>query len=182
MDINQISLHPAALQGLYKSHLVDPGPTGSAGRMEQPPLTPEISTTDIRPAPDTKPKYLGENKKGILILVNNKETVLLPDEELRFLTGILHACRLSLADTAVCNLHSSSVKDYRELGNLFHCKEMLLFGAGPADIGLPLHFPDFQNQEFNGVRYLAAPALSALEKDRTLKTKLWTCLKLLFNL
>ncbi|MBK9568854.1 MAG: hypothetical protein IPO53_02260 [Chitinophagaceae bacterium] len=52
----------------------------------------------------------------------------------------------------------------------------------PAAFGLPMHFPHYQIQAFAGNSFLYAPSLKELENDRVEKSKLWVCLKRLFNL
>src|SRR5437763_825201 len=48
-------------------------------------------------------KYLGNNKRNILIIVNNDSVPFLEESEVAFLTNILSACRLSMADVAILN-------------------------------------------------------------------------------
>jgi hypothetical protein len=58
----------------------------------------------------------------------------------------------------------------------------LLFDTSPAAISLPMSFPYYQLQSFAGSTFLYAPSLKELENDRVEKSKLWVCLKRLFNL
>jgi len=181
MDINHIELSPAFVAGLYKNHLVE---SGSA------PAKPVVQTTPAIPAaagPAATPvatavKSLGNNARHVLILVNYSETVFLPDAELKFLTGVLAACKLTLADVAIVNLFQQTGTGYKELLTSFSPKQALLFGVEPSAIGLPLSFPAFQLQAFNGTTYHWSPELNKMENDRTLKTLLWNNLKLVFTI
>jgi hypothetical protein len=62
---------------------------------------------------------------------------------------------------------------------------VLLFGLEPTAIKLPINFPVFRLQPYDDCTYLSAPALSLLvqnsEESKLLKSKLWVCLKTLFN-
>lgn len=181
MDINHIELTPATLAGLYKTHLVESG-TSTA-----PPVAPVTKASAEIPvqadiAVVTGIKSLGSNARHVLVLVNHPETVFLPDAELKFLTGILAACKLSLADVAIVNLYHHPATGYKELLSFFNAKQTLLFGLEPSAIGLPLSFPAFQLQAFNGTTYHWSPELSKMEDDRTLKTRLWNNLKIIFTL
>jgi hypothetical protein len=184
MDINHIELTPASLAGLYKRHLVESG-TSTAPPVE-PVTRPVPSSTEIPVQEDkamiTGIKSLGSNARHVLVLVNHPETVFLPDAELKFLTGILAACKLNLADVAIVNLYHHPGTGYKELLSYFNCKQALLFGLEPTAIGLPLSFPEFQLQAFNGTTYHWSPELSKMENDRTLKTRLWNNLKIVFTL
>ena len=57
-----------------------------------------------------------------------------------------------------------------------------MLGVDPLSTGLPINFPQFQLQLFDKRTYLYAPTLEDLEKDKTLKQRLWTCLKTMFEL
>ncbi len=187
MDINHIELSNLALASLYKGHLVEsvsaaPVSAGnSAVRKDPIPPVPDQVVATTQPAPAAF-KSLGSNQQNILILVSQQDVVFLPDQSLKFLTGILTACKLSLADVAILNLHQYSGTGYKELLAFFNSKKVLLFGVEPEGIQLPLNFPAFQSQSFNGCTYIWAPELKDMENDRVLKTQLWNSLKQLFNI
>jgi len=130
-------------------------------------------------APDTH-KYLGDNKKNILIAVDYADVVFLPDEELSFLTKLLAACKLSLADVAIVNRNNHKEKNYKELVLTFKSRIVFLFGIEPASFGLPVSFPHFQIQPFSNATFLFAPTLDQCNKDALLKSKLWVCLRRIF--
>jgi hypothetical protein len=106
----------------------------------------------------------------------------LSDEELPFLTNILSACKLSLADVAIVNIHSLEEKEIEKTIEPLEPKTVLLFGITPLTIDLPINFPQFQLQQFNKRTYLYSPGLQELANDKTLKLQLWNCLKNLFGL
>lgn len=127
-------------------------------------------------------KFMGSNQKHITILVNTDDARFLSDKSFLFLTGILNACKLSVADVAIINIRQLADNHYLSLNTATEPKIMLLFGISPEEIGLPLHFPHFQVQPFNHITYLSSPALDNIETDKSLKTKLWTSLKSVFQL
>ena len=183
MDINHIQLSPAALAGLYKNHLVASGDSSpGAGRTVAVTKTPLINVSTSAAATTITVKALGNNEKKLLVLVRHPDVVFLPDEELKFLTGILAACKLSIADVSIVNLHHAPGTGYKDLLAQFHGSRVLLFGLEPGDINLPLSFPEFQLQAFNGCTYHWCPDLGRMENDRTLKTRLWNNLKILFTI
>lgn len=161
MSLNNIQLKTNLLAGLYKNSLVETSTT----------TMPEIRSL----------KYLGNNQKNILVVVSHSTVPFLPDEEFNFLASILAACKLSTADIAIVN---NDHADPADLQNFIHTEvnKVLLFGAEPLAIGLPINFPAFQLQPFNNRTYLHAPALSQIENDKALKLKLWNALKVLFGI
>ena len=181
MDINHIELSASVVVDLYQSSLIDSNETIVTETAEA-----EVSKKEKLPVADTisasQWKSLGSNHKNILIIVNNDEAVHLPDNELTFLTGILGACKLSLADVAIVNLNNHPEVSYKELTSFFKSKIVFLFDTEPAAFGLPMSFPHYQIQAFAGSSFLYSPSLKELENDRVEKSKLWVCLKRLFNL
>jgi hypothetical protein len=181
MSLNNIELPATVIADLYQHSLVDTGKiitqktTVSTAVPEKKEPAAEANREDAW-------KSLGNNQKNILIIVKNEEFAWLPDNELTFLTGILSACQLSLADVAIVNLDKHPGVSYKELLAFFKSKIVLLFDTEPASFGLPINFPWYQLQAFAGNTFLYAPSFKQLENDKVEKSKLWVCLKRLFNL
>jgi hypothetical protein len=167
MDINTIKLTGRLLGELYPHSIVELNAENPAEAGKQKP---------------EKWKWLGENRKNILTVVNYPETTHIPDEQLGFLINLLSASKLSLADVAILNFHSCSADDFNDIITDFRAKIVFLFGVEPAAFGMPVLFPAFQIQPFKNCTFLFSPALQELEKDKVLKSKLWVCLKKIFNL
>jgi len=178
MDINTIKLPAALVADLYANTLIGAGNLSQA--VSIPPQ--EEQGQDQLQTSHVPWKSLGNNQKNILLIVNCPDTVYLPDRELAFLTGILGACKLSLAEVALVNLGHYPDVMYRELIQFFKSKIVLLFDKEPASFGMPVNFPHYQLQAFAGNTFLYSPSLKELENDKLEKSKLWVCLKRLFNL
>jgi len=172
MDLNHMKLPASVVTELYHSSLIDTYET---------PLNQVVADiTENKPADHPTWKWLGENRKNVLIIVSNSDVVHLPDHDLVFLTGILGACKLNMADVAIVNLNNHPEASYKELVAFFKSKIVLLFAVEPASFGLPMSFPHFQIQPFTGNSFLFSPSLKALEKDKVLKIKFRVCLKRFF--
>ncbi len=181
MDLNHLELPAPVIADLYQNSLIDSGEiTANTGSATIP--LPAEATTISAIEPISSWKHLGNNLKNILIVVNNDSAVYLPDEELDFLTGILGACKLNLADVAIVNSKNDPEASYKELTSFFKSKIVFLFAIEPAAFGLPMNFPHYQLQAFAGNSFLFSPSLKELENNRVEKSKLWVCLKRLFNL
>jgi hypothetical protein len=173
-DINHINLPAFLIAELYRSSLISKEET-----TENQPVT-EIN--EGKHAKLTDFKWLGENRKNVLVMVYYEDAVHIPDPDLVFLTGILGACKLNLADVAIVNLNNHPDVSYKELLTFFKSRIVLLFGIEPSLFGLPMRFPHFQIQPFDGSSFLFSPSCKQLENDKILKSKLWVSLKRLFNL
>ena len=156
MSLNKIHLSVQLIANLYPASLI-----------ERP--TPADNSETI--------KFLGNNKQNILVLVSKEKIAFLEDNELDFLSSILVACKLSLADVAIVNVKTLGVTNYRSLINQLKSKTLLMFDVASDVIDLPFNYPDFQVQQFDQCAYLSAPDLKSIERDKILKTQLWNCLK-----
>jgi hypothetical protein len=163
MSFDNIQLSPLLLKELYKDVLVD--------------LTEDSNSSSS--VPTDKISFLGRNSKNILLLVNVPDVPFLEDKDLDFLTGILSACKLSVADIALVNL-KDKVIGIEELNKSFSPEKIILFGTGSSEINLPLQFPDYQIQQYNGQTFLSSPSLKELASDKDLKRQLWESLQKLF--
>ena len=161
MSLNKILLSARLIADLYPASLIE-----------------QFTPIDI---PETI-KFLGNNKKNILVLVSKNSIAFLEDNELDFLSSILLACKLSLADVAIVNVQSLSVANYQSVITQLKSKVLLMFDVASDAIDLPFNYPYFQVQQFDQCTYLSAPDLKSIEPDKTLKTQLWNCLKKLFGI
>jgi hypothetical protein len=172
---------PSAAEGLPKAL-----PEGEAleGDEGMPPVTEPVAVT--KPVKQEEPvtyKTLGNNKQQITVVVNCPNDVYVPEADLAFLTKMLGACKLNMADVAIVNYATASIAIDR-LKTQLQPKSLLLLGVEPGDIQLPISFPPFKEQPYAGTTYLFTPALSQLnqetEEAKLLKRQLWDCLKRMF--
>jgi hypothetical protein len=128
-------------------------------------------------------KVLGNNKRHISVVVDFPNEVFVAEGDLQFLTKMLGACKLNLADVAIVN-HATSEIAIGPLKEQLNPQHVLLFGVEPSAIQLPISFPAFKEQAYAGTTYLFAPGLSQLnqenEEAKQAKRKLWDCLKRMF--
>jgi len=152
MDLRGLTLSPYQVSQLYTKTLVLlPVEKGS------PPL-----------------KYLGENGQQILILVRDPTAVFLGDKSFQFLLSVLEACKLSMASVALVNLASGDPGSPESIAAELGSRQILVFdGAAP---GSPL----YEIRTLGERSYLFADPLSLIGEERTLKGRLWSCLKQLF--
>jgi hypothetical protein len=166
MSLDNIQLPAIVLQDLYKNSLVD------------------LNTATVKAtiAKTGSIAFLGNNQKQIAIIADNNTSLYLPDEDLNFLMGILSACKLSMADVALVNIAKTGEFTYTEIAQQLNAETILLFGVSPAQLQLPLQFPHYQIQKYNGQVYHSAPGLQLIAADKAEKTKLWNCLKQIFSI
>ena len=172
MSLNTIKFDTTDIALLFKNSLVEINTNEK--------ILPQTKAND-NPA-SSGWKYLGENKKKTLVVVRHPDAVHIPDKQLSFLIKLLAACNLNLADVAILNFQDHSSSEFNEILNFFKPKVVLLFDIEPAGFGLPMIFPQFQVQGYKDAVFVSSPSLEIIEPDKTLKGKLWVCLKKIFNL
>jgi hypothetical protein len=181
MSLNDLKLSPSLLATLYPASLINSEPTAV---VQQPNVAEPVKNIEPEPIsiPETNWKYLGNNQKNILILVNYDNAVHLPDEELNFLTNMLTACKLSLADVAIVNYHYYKERPYKDFLIEFQSRIVFLFGIDPFVFQLPVSFPHYQVQTVANCTFLYTPALELQRSDALLKSKLWVSLRTIFGI
>lgn len=173
MNLNQIHLNPAIVVELYKDVLIEQPESEKAG----------INTRVVSGnQPKPRQLYLGDYQKHIVVVLEDPMVVFIEEGDLQFLTTVLSACKLSLADIAIVNKAHLPDNNPQELFGNNPPKVALLFGISPLSIGLPINFPEFQVQQFNECIYLCAPELTQIASDKGLKGRLWTSLKNVFGI
>ena len=165
MSFENIQLSPYLIRELYRNNLIIEVENQTAITLQEESLI----------------SHLGKNEKNIVIIVNEKDSVFLHDNDLNLLLRIISPCKLSMADIAVVNINKTPVK-IASLISEFRPVKTILFGATPADISLPMHFPHFQVQHYNNCDYVCSPSLAALAENVDLKKQLWLSLQKLFSL
>ncbi len=123
---------------------------------------------------------LGENERNILFLVNNAQNKFVADDEMKLLTDLLPACKISMADIALVNYDKNREMNYKELIEQFQSKKILIFGVSASELDLPFTIPFFQIQKFQEQLYMIGPPLSDFINNVALKKELWNSLKKIF--
>jgi hypothetical protein len=174
MNDENIQLPGFLIADLYKNSLII---AGDESKTEK-----EIPKT----VKDTPPRqwFLGSNLRKITLLVNEKEAVYLQDDALQFLSAILGACKLNLGDVAIVNYHNDAV-DYAFLKENLSPGFILLFGVTAQQLILPFTIPNYQVQKYDNCQFLLCPPLDKMlgesQQAKLEKSKLWLCLKKMFN-
>ena len=170
MGLDETMLPIFVIAGLYKNSLVESD-------------NPKEPTAASQKQPARPIQFLGENKKNICLLVNHENDVYLPDNELNFLVSILQACKLNLGDVAIINYHLQK-KTFEEIRKQFNFDYLLVFGIDITQLGLKQIVP-FTIQKTNDCSVIISPATKELNDNsaeaKLLKSKLWLCLKQLFE-
>jgi hypothetical protein len=173
MGIDHLLLSPELVAALYPETLVVPGFNG----------LPKPATAVLKP--DAFYPHLGENRRGIIFLVDYPDQVFLAADQLFFLEKILSACKYQTADIALINTARSPVV-FEELKKQFRPAFIFLWGVTAGSIGLNSVFEDFAPAVHDSLQILSLPAPDLMNTNNPpgpeMKQRLWACLKKLFSL
>jgi hypothetical protein len=172
MNLKAIKLPHGVISTLYTNKLVAGQGTMTNEKIDAP--APEVPS-------EAGYSYLGNNEKKVLIIVSNPGVDYLTEDDMAFLKGMLSACKLSLQDVAIFNTGNLDNFSYLGLVRQLETRVVLLINTTASAIGLPLDFPYYQVQPFSNMTFLASPALSVIKNDPLEKSKLWVCLRRIFN-
>ena len=156
-DNTGIILPIEILNSLYKNSLVS---------------IPDITATEHSGA--------SARKTTEAIIITSYKGNPLPSGQQVFLQNILKACKLDPASIPVLKADDPITANYQTLHEHYASSKVVLFGMSTAEIALPIRFPNYQVQSFQGVQYLCADTLEVLEQDKNLKAILWKFLQQLF--
>lgn len=170
MSFDNLKLPGSVITTLYTTpvyHLQDPTSQVLPGKINEPAPLP----------------VLGNNVQYTTLVVSYEDEAFIPERHLAFISKMLNACKMTLADVAIVNNKNQDLR-YPELVKQLSPKQLLLFGMEPAAIGLPLSFPELTVQSYNNCNMVHAPTLDMLNHEgddaTPLKKRLWNCLKQMF--
>jgi DNA polymerase III psi subunit len=128
-----------------------------------------------------KPAFLGNHTKNLLILVRCANALHLDEQSLQLLIGILSACKLTMDDVAVFNIHQHEVVNDEYLIQHFQPQKIICFGIeAKADLSIPKNI--FEPTERNNIQWISSPPLEQINGDVQMKKSLWNGLKIFFGL
>ena len=148
-------------------------------------LIPATVITEPEPTPqsvaDTKPPV---SRKPVAPQISQKVLILVDDEllpsDLLFLEKILKAVHLDIDGVDLLNVHGTSNVDFNELLKGKYIHHFFTFGVPFNRINLDILMDRYQPVRFDGITFLMADPLPAIETDVVLKKKLWEALKKVF--
>lgn len=171
-DLNNITLDPELLHAFYAEHLT---------------LLPSQGEKQNKESHDARYSETEtfKNKKKITLLYKKQSGKDPGKGQLDFIQKILQACKLNLEDVALLTVPDEGTT-IEQLKAAYQPAILVMFGLDPTSIGLPIRFPEFKLQSYDSTTYLSAPDISLLMEDtengKLLKSRLWACLRSLFNL
>ncbi len=121
-------------------------------------------------------KFLGNNKRNILILVNDPLHEVSDEKGRELLRKIVKSVNLSANDFALLNYHHYQNSSYQQLIDYFASTVVFAFGVSSQQLGLQGHAENIVVKE-RDVLLIFSAELKQLEQDMNGKKALWASLK-----
>jgi hypothetical protein len=121
----------------------------------------------------------GKNKKGFLWLVEEPDHPFLNDEDFKFLTDVLTACKMNMEDIALVNLAMSPLS-FNELQEQFAPGHLVI--SATNNTRLPFQTPDYRVLQQTDYQVCCTETLTEIRNDKSKKSKLWLALKQMLGL
>ena len=137
-----------------------------------------IDVEDVIP----KLAQLGEFRKQVLILVNNKIDSIITEEEKDFFAKLIPAIKLTWADVAIVNIQSiaNNEKDLYNYINTFDYKVLLAFTGQIASLKAIAEVELYKSIKSASKLHLLANPISELNLQKDQKVLLWKELQQIF--
>lgn len=148
---------------------------------DTPALTPEPEFDLTTAEPTRQPPAI---RRPATPLISQKVLILVDEDllpsDLLFLEKILKAVHLDIAGVDLLNVHGTKQVNFAELlaGKYIH--HFFTFGVPFSRLNLDIMMDRYQPVRFEGITFLMADPLPAIEGDVALKKKLWESLKKVF--
>lgn len=121
-------------------------------------------------------KFLGQNKKKILIMVNDADHEVSDEAGRELLRKIVKSINLTASDFALLNYAKYPKTSFADLQQYFSSVLVFAFGVSSGDLQLPSH-PENKIVMEGDVRLIFSGELRKLEQDPIGKKTLWGSLK-----
>lgn len=121
-------------------------------------------------------KFLGKNKRNILILVNDDQYEVSNETGRELLRKIVKSVNLMADDFALLNYARYSGTSFVQLATYFNTAVVLAFGVSPSALALAGH-PENTIVNEGAVKLVFSAVLPQLDEDVAGKKALWACLQ-----
>jgi DNA polymerase III psi subunit len=136
----------------------------------------EVPLPILSEAPATVYKFLGNNKRNILILVNDAQNEVSDEKGRELLRKIVKSVNLTAGDFALLNYAAYKNTSMEQLQLHFSCVVVFAFGVSAVELGLNDQ-PQNSIISHGAVRMIFSAELRQLEQDPGAKKSLWGSLQ-----
>lgn len=165
---------PDTITGVTGNLVAGPVPAIPLAKPQIPAPVLEPAASPVQQAVEFK--FLGRNKRNILILVNDEHNEVSDEPGRELLRKIVKSVNLSANDFALLNYASYKGIGFKQLQEYFSCALVFAFGVTPADLSLRAH-PEHAIVLEGDVRMIFSAELRILEQNAAGKKALWGSLQ-----
>lgn len=161
---------------LQSAKAVDPLVQAPVAASENP-VPVSVPVQEVSLAPQALSfKFLGKNKRNILILVNDEQNEVSDEAGRELLRKIVKSINLSANDFALLNYASYKDTGFRQLMEFFSSTLVFAFGVTPGQLALGSH-PEHVIVTEGTVKMIFSAELRQLDQNPAGKKALWSSLQ-----
>lgn len=122
-------------------------------------------------------KFLGQNKRNILILVNDEENEVSDEAGRELLRKIVKSVNLTANDFALLNYSKYQGTGFKQLQDYFSCNLVFSFGVTPSHLAIATAHPEHAVVLEGNVKMIFSAELKTLDQNPAGKKALWGSLQ-----
>lgn len=122
-------------------------------------------------------KFLGKNKRNILILVNDEQNEVSDEAGRELLRKIVKSVNLTANDFALLNYAGYKGTGFKQLQEYFSCNLVFAFGVTPAHLSIGTAHPEHSIVFEGAVKMIFSAELKTLDQNPAGKKALWGSLQ-----
>ncbi|WP_316816363.1 hypothetical protein [Pedobacter nyackensis] len=122
-------------------------------------------------------RFLGKNKRNILILVNDEQNEVSDEAGRELLRKIVKSVNLTANDFALLNYAGYKGTGLKQLQEYFSCNLVFAFGVTPAHLGIGTAYPEHVIVLEDAVKMIFSAELKTLDQNPAGKKALWGSLQ-----
>lgn len=125
--------------------------------------------------------YLGENKQGILFIVQNVNgNQNVSNEYKELIIKILSNIKLKMNDIALLNIASNPTVSFDDLKKFFNPQKIVCFGVQSIQLGIQDTIPENVIYSIENIKLLFTRSLAELTNNQEAKLAWWSAMKSIF--
>lgn len=122
-------------------------------------------------------KYLGKNRRNILILVNDEQNEVSDEAGRELLRKIVKSVNLTANDFALLNYAGYKGTSFKQLQEYFSCTLIFAFGVTASHLAIDVAHPEHTIVVEGAVRMIFSAELKTLDQNPAAKKVLWGSLQ-----
>ncbi len=117
-----------------------------------------------------------------ILIIYDTDQYELEESQRKLLENILKAIGLQISDIQRLNLQHQEMQQFWQINRVYQPQKIIGFGISPRSLGLVVRAIKYRTFSFQEIPILFSDTLAMIEKEVSLKKKLWVALQQMFEI